>query len=101
MPELQDATDVARTELLPLLESLCALTHEDGEVDQASFFNRIRAGIEYAQEPDDLAGPFMDLSTSAFRGFAFSAPVSVLLDTVLGVAHTLSSTLSASNEEPV
>ena len=91
--------DPVREQLLPLLEGLCLLAHED-DPEQAAFFDRIRAGVEAASHPDDLAGPFMELSTSAFRGFAFSAPVAMLLDQVLDVAQSISTTLSAGEDGP-
>ena len=99
MVSSKDATDVAREELLPLVESLCALAREEGQRDQESFFERVRLGIEHAREADDLAGPFMELSTSAFRGFTFSLPATLLLDHVLAIAQTFSMTLSASPDE--
>lgn len=99
MSNLRDTTDVARDELLPLISKLCALTHEQGVADQAGFFRRIAMGVEQAREPDDLAGPFMELSTSAFMGFDFSLEVSLVLDDVLSIAQTLSATLSASSDE--
>jgi hypothetical protein len=41
----------------------------------------------------------MELSTSAFRGFAFSPPVELRLDEVLAIAQTLAATLSASGDK--
>ena len=67
-----DALAVATDELLPLTRMLVELAKEEGQADQLAFFEIIHRGIENARDPDDLAGPFMELSTSAFRGFAFS-----------------------------
>ena len=92
-----DAAETARQLLLPDLERLCALVRET-DPEQASFSERIRTGVERAREPDDLAEPFLELSTSAYRGFAFSAPVELLLDRVLEAAQTLATTLSASSD---
>ena len=100
MPDVRNATDAAREELLPLLETLRALTGREGDAEQEAFFERVRAGIARAAEPDDLVGPFMELSTAAFRGFDFTAPVALLLDRVLAVAQTFSYTLSAPSGEP-
>ncbi|MDJ0866360.1 MAG: hypothetical protein QNK03_09655 [Myxococcota bacterium] len=95
MPELQDAAEAARAQLLPLLDDLHALAREEGSRDQELFFARIYAGVRDARDPEDLAGPFLELSTSAFRGFAFSPTVTLLLDRVLAVAQAFSATLSA------
>jgi hypothetical protein len=88
-----------REELVPMLDALSKLAREEGAMDQAAFFERIRGGVANARELDDLAGPFMELSTSAFQGFQFSLPVSLLLDRVLVLAQTLSQTLSASTDQ--
>ena len=100
MSEPQTPVGLARRDLLPLVEQLCALTREEGSADQEAFFGLVRAGLEGARDPDDLAGPFMELSTSAFRGFRFSPAVGLLLDRVLAAAQTLSATLSAADAEP-
>ena len=97
---MKDAIETAREELLPLLESLGSLARDEGETDQVAFFAFVAAGVERAREADDLAEPFMELSTAAFRGFAYSAPVSFLLDQALLVAQTLSHTLSATGGDP-
>jgi hypothetical protein len=91
--------ETIRNELLPLLQALCELAREEGQLDQAAFFERIRTGIANAQEFDDMAGPFMDLSTSAFRGFEFSLPLSLLLDRALEAAHVLAQTLSVNSDQ--
>ncbi len=96
---MQDAATLARDELMPIFEVLCTLTREEGSVDQEAFFERIRAGIEHAKDGEDLAAPFMELSTAAFRGFVFSPPVHLLLDRALAYAQTLSMTLSADADE--
>jgi hypothetical protein len=92
------ATEVARRELLPLLETLRALARDAGRGDQEAFFARLAAGVRLAREDEDLAGPLMDLATSAFRGFAFDADVALLLDRALAVAQALSATLSAPDD---
>ena len=92
-------TDVARDELLPLLEQLVDLVRAENEIEQAAFFVRIRDGIAHADDPDDLMGPFMELSTSAFRGYFYSPVATLLIDRILERAQTLSTTLSASDDE--
>ena len=91
-------TDVAREELMPLLEQLLELVRAENEVDQAAFFGRIREGIAHTDEPDDLMGPFMELSMSAFKGFFYSPVATLLIDRILERAQTLSTTLSASDD---
>ena len=91
----------ARAELISLLETLVKLARDEGSRDQEAFFDSVRAGVERAREVDDLADPFMLLSTAAFRGYAFSAPVQVLLDRVLAQAQTVAHALSAPTRNPV
>ena len=99
MTNAQSAPETARTQLLSLLDELCTLAAAEGQSDQASFFARIRSGVQNAQDAEDLADPFMELSTSAFRGFLFSPSVELRLDEVLAIAQTLAATLSASGEK--
>ena len=99
MAGLKDTREIVRDELLPLLDELCRLADEGGERAQLAFFDRIRGALRAVREPDDMAGPFMELSTSAFRGFAFGFEVSLVLDRALEVAQGLSMALSASSEE--
>ena len=100
MSQVPSAPEAARTQLLALLDQLCRLAQQADEADQEMFFERIRAGVRNAHDADDLAGPFMELSTSAFRGFLFSPPVEVLLDHVLAIAQSLSATLAADDDLP-
>ena len=100
MEAAPSAVETARSELLPLLDGLCRLTREEGRGDQEAFFGRIRSGLEQARQDEDLAGPFAELSSSAFLGFAFSPLVGLLLDRALEAAQTLSATLSAGGDAP-
>ena len=87
-----------RNQLLPLLASLCEAALEDRAADQHRLFARIRAGVEGARDLDDLAGPFMELSTVAFLGHVYSPAITLLLDRVLAIAQGVSLTLSASGD---
>ncbi len=98
MSALKETRDVVEGDLLPLIDELCRLTDAFGDADQHAFFSGIREGLKRVEEPDDMAGPFMELSTSAFRGFAFAPEVALLLDHALAVAQSLSMALSASSE---
>jgi hypothetical protein len=89
-----DAVAHAKQEIAPLVAELCTLAEEEGRADQRLFFGRVLAALEAAAHTDDLAGPFMELSTSAFLGFAYSPPVALLLDRVLERAQHLSESLS-------
>jgi len=91
--------DLARDELLPLLDALQRLVEQEGKPDQQAFFARVHEATNHAREPEDLAGPFMELSTSAFLGFEFSGMATVLLDRVLELAQRAAMTLSAGAEE--
>lgn len=95
--ELRGTTTIVREDLIPLVEALC--DRAQGQPDQLEFFSRILAGLEAVRDPDDLAGPFMELSTAAFHGFVFAPDVGLLLDRVLEIAQTLSMTLSAPADE--
>jgi len=95
---MSDATTQARAEMAPLLRSLCDLVEAEGERDQHGFFAGILQGIENARDPEDLADPFMALSTSAFLGFDYGPLTALLLDQVLVAAQRLTMTLSASDE---
>ena len=93
------AEEVARAQMVPLLEQLTELAEAEGQVDQVLFFRSIHRGLLACTDPDDLAGPFMELSTAAFRGHHYSPAVTFLLDQVLVIAQTLSMTLSADGSE--
>lgn len=93
------AEEVARSQMVPLLEQLTELAEAEGQVDQVLFFRSIHRGLLACTDPDDLAGPFMELSTAAFRGYLYSPAVTFLLDQVLSIAQTLSMTLSADGSE--
>lgn len=95
MSSLKGTPELLREELLPLTRELCRLAEAEGDERQLAFFEGICAALEHVREPDDLAGPFMELSTSAFRGFDFSPTSMLVLDHALAVAQSLSMTLSA------
>ena len=96
--EFFDPVTWAREELAPSVLALRQLAEEDGQSDQRAFFDRIAEGLKKCRDSDDLAGPLMELSTSAFHGFQFSAAVTFLLDEVLDKASRLAEALSASSE---
>jgi len=77
-----------------MLEELCALTADEGHAGQHAFFERVLGGILAAQDAEDLAGPFMELSTSAFLGFDYAPGTALLLDRVLEEAQRLAESLA-------
>ena len=93
-----DPNAYAREKLVPMLRLLA--DHEgEADPDVAAFFTRIADGLEHARESVDLAGPLMDLSTAAFRGFDYSPAVAFALDDVLAMAARLSEALSLDESE--
>ncbi|MCH2169623.1 hypothetical protein MK489_02475 [Myxococcota bacterium] len=87
-----EALRTAKDQLVPLLQLLEALLEADAVPRQ--FFVRIREMIELAKDDEDLAGPFMELSTTAFRGFEFDLDASALIDQILLIAQRISARLS-------
>lgn len=89
----------ARTRLLPLVQAITTLLEDEAEPEQTAFFASIRSSIQHARDATDLADGLMQLSMSAFLGFRFSAPVSLLLDQLLMHAQELSEVLSLEERE--
>lgn len=94
-----DAVASAQEEILPNLRALCETAEADGEPEVSAFFQRIAKQIEAAQEEADLADPFMELSTSAFRGFSMSFGVTLLLDDILDRSARISEVLARDPDE--
>lgn len=94
---MQAITD-ARNQLDPLLAALATQLGEEGQSTQQAFFNRIRTAIQHAQDEVDLAGPFMELSTTAFVGFEFSPSAAVLIDRILEKAENIAESFSNTDE---
>lgn len=97
-PEFFDPVSWASDELLPSVLALRQLAADEEEPEQRAFFDRIVQGLTNSRDSDDLAGPLMELSTSAFHGFQFSAAITFLLDEVLEKASRLAEALSAEGE---
>jgi hypothetical protein len=93
-----DALEQARGQLIPLLVALDAELEQDGDAEARAFFSRILWMLQQASDVEDLAGPFMELSTCAFRGFRPGLGAAALIDGVLATAQVISHTLSASAE---
>lgn len=95
-----DALEQARSQLIPLLVALDAELEQDGDAEMRAFFARILRMLQHASDLEDLAGPFMELSTCAFRGFSPGLGAAALIDGVLAAAQAISHTLSASADTP-
>ncbi|MAI78752.1 MAG: hypothetical protein CL917_07420 [Deltaproteobacteria bacterium] len=94
-----DAVDAAHQQLVPRLNRLCEMAKAETEPEVLSFFQQIATQIEVAQDETDLMGPFMELSTSAFRGFQLSFEIAALLDEVLDHSSRISEVLARDSEE--
>lgn len=91
--------EAARETILPPLGALCAVLEQEGSDEALAFFDPVRVALGRIREEEDLADLFMQLSTSAFLGFQYSAPAAELLDQVLEAAARLAQTLSADPAE--
>jgi hypothetical protein len=98
--ESDDPVRAAQRQLLPLLGHLERILERDQDADASAFFRDIRRWIERAVRTEDLMGPFMQLATTAFRGFDFAPDAHVVVDRILEAAQTLSFTLSAERKIP-
>lgn len=96
--ESRDALAIAREEILPGLHALCAQLEQENDATAHAFFRDVARSVEAARDTEDLAAPFIALSTSAFRGFVFGPVATVLLDQVLEAAQNMAHTLSAAGD---
>ncbi len=94
------ATTTAQGEILPLMKELDEYLAGQGAEGEAprNFFAVIYTAIEGAAETQDLMAPFMELSTTAFRGFTFDAQSSAMIDRILEVASMISAALSTGSD---
>jgi hypothetical protein len=90
-----DAVEQARSELAPLLAALDAQLASDGDGAMRRFFARVGEMLRLASDVEDLAGPFMELSTCAFLGFTPTLEAAALIDRALETAQRIAHTLSA------
>lgn len=92
--------DQVRAEILPLLDEIARQESVLASHGGADFFLRVRDAIAAARDVDDLGGPFMELATTAFRGFVLDAHATVLIDQLLERAQ-LYALLFSSRDEPL
>lgn len=87
-----------RDEMLPLLDEIARQESVAASIGAADFFRRVAAAIAGAREVDDLGGPFMELSTTAFRGFVLDAHATLLIDQLLERAQLYALLFSSRGE---
>lgn len=87
-----------RTEMLPLLDEIARQESVVASPGATDFFRRVAATIAEAREVDDLGGPFMELATTAFRGFVLDPHATVLIDQLLERAQLYAVLFSSQGE---
>ncbi|MDJ0787701.1 MAG: hypothetical protein QNK05_12900 [Myxococcota bacterium] len=92
---IDGAAAEVRDQLIPLLKALDGLLAAEGAEDPRAFFAAIARKLSLAREPEDLMQPFLELGTTAFRGFEFPIAAGPLIDEVLRRAQEAAQTLSA------
>lgn len=90
--------DRVQTEMLPLLDEIARQESVVASHGGADFFLRVREAIAGARDVDDLGGPFMELATTAFRGFVLDAHATVLIDQLLERAQLYALLFSSRGE---
>ena len=70
----------------------------EGEAEARLFFSAIRSAILDAGSTAELLAPFQELSTAAFRGFAFGPRSFPSVNLVLDRAYAIASLLAARGE---
>ena len=91
-----DFVENARLQLTPLLAEVIDLLDEEAQVLERSFFTLRLVEANQMREGSDLLSLFLELSTTAFQGFSFSADQAEQIDQLLAVAESISFALSAS-----
>ena len=85
-------------ELEGLFAELDGDLEADGEGEARRFFSSIRSAILAADSTAELLAPFQELSTAAFRGFAFGPRSYPSVNLVLDRAYAIASLLAARGE---
>jgi hypothetical protein len=65
---------------------------------EASFFASLNVRLQHMDDEGDLAELFFELSSTAFRGFAFSDHQAALIDHLLRAAEEIAFALSAPDD---
>ena len=89
----------AREQLAPLISAVIEQLDEERQVLELSFFSMRLIQTRQMREGADLLGLFLELSTTAFQGFSFTAEQAKQIDHLLAVAENISFALSASSSD--
>ena len=90
--------DHAREQLGPLTRQLLAEIDVDSSPMEAAFFAGVNVRLQHMVDEGDLAELFFELSSTAFRGFAFSDHQAELIDQLLRAAEEIAFALSAPDD---
>jgi hypothetical protein len=89
----------AREQLAPLISEVIEQLDPERQVLELSFFSLRLIQANQMKEGGDLLGLFLELSTTAFQGFSFTAEQAQRIDHLLAVAENISFALSASSSD--
>ncbi|HSG89885.1 MAG TPA: hypothetical protein VLA56_11785 [Pseudomonadales bacterium] len=93
------AMDAVRGELLPLVDALVERLTEEGEVQGAHWFQRVRTTLEAAATEEDLILLFIEqLSPVAPMATGYSLDARLQLDALLARAQDVAFAFSADGE---
>jgi len=87
-------------QLRPKLDALLTALDGDTDIQALTFFTTALLSLQQATDPADIGELFVQLSTTAFLGFEFSAHQAILVDDLLAEAEQIAHALSADNEQP-
>ena len=88
----------ARLQLVPLITDVLEAL-DDNQILETSFFTLRLVQANEMEAGSDLLHLFLELSTTAFQGFSFTAQQAVQIDHLLAVAENISFALSASSSD--
>ena len=90
--------DHAREQLGPLVRQVLDDIDTDTHPMEASFFAGVNVRLQHMHDEGDLGELFFELSSTAFRGFAFSDQQAALIDQLLRAAEEIAFALSAPDD---
>ena len=88
-----------QSELEALAQAVLDSLNPETQSAAVGFFSEILFCIHRMKDEADLAGLFVELSTTAFRGFTFTDRQSELIDLLLGAAETIAAAMTASSDK--
>ena len=90
----------AHEQLVPLISAVIDQLDSERQVLELSFFTLRLVEANQMREGGDLLALFLELSTTAFQGFSFTAAQAAQIDRLLATAEDISFALSAADGEP-